>query len=232
MSLLEVTGLNSYYGDSHILFDVALRVEQHEVVALLGRNGAGKSTTLKSLMGVLQPRSGRVVLDGLDLAGKKSHTIAQAGIQLVPEDRRIFGSLNVEENILLAGLTAKSKWPLDRIYEMFPRLKERRGSRGTDLSGGEQQMLAIARALVRDPKLILLDEPFEGLAPVIVRDLMNACRKLVEAGQTIILVEQNLAATLALAKRAYIINNGHIVHEGPAGEIKADPDVLQRYLGV
>ncbi len=232
MSLLEVTGLNSYYGDSHILFDVALRVEQHEVVALLGRNGAGKSTTLKSLMGVLQPRSGRVVLDGLDLAGEKSHTIAQAGIQLVPEDRRIFGSLNVEENILLAGLTAKSKWPLDRIYEMFPRLKERRGSRGTDLSGGEQQMLAIARALVRDPKLILLDEPFEGLAPVIVRDLMNACRKLVEAGQTIILVEQNLAATLALAKRAYIINNGHIVHEGPAGEIKADPDVLQRYLGV
>jgi branched-chain amino acid transport system ATP-binding protein len=232
MSLLEVTGLNSYYGDSHILFDVALRVEQHEVVALLGRNGAGKSTTLKSLMGVLQPRSGRVVLDGLDLAGEKSHTIAQAGIQLVPEDRRIFGSLNVEENILLAGLTAKSKWPLDRIYEMFPRLKERRGSRGTDLSGGEQQMLAIARALVRDPKLILLDEPFEGLAPVIVRDLMNACRKLVEAGQTIILVEQNLAATLALAKRAYIINNGHIVHEGPAGEIKADPEVLQRYLGV
>jgi branched-chain amino acid transport system ATP-binding protein len=232
MSLLEVTGLNSYYGDSHILFDVALRVEQHEVVALLGRNGAGKSTTLKSLMGVLQPRSGHVVLDGIDLAGKKSHTIAQAGMQLVPEDRRIFGSLNVEENIILAGLTAKSKWPLERIYEMFPRLQERRSSRGTDLSGGEQQMLAIARALVRDPKLILLDEPFEGLAPVIVRDLMTACRKLVEAGQTIILVEQNLAATLALAQRAYIINNGHIVHEGPAGEIKADPEVLQRYLGV
>jgi branched-chain amino acid transport system ATP-binding protein len=232
MSLLEVTGLNSYYGDSHILFDVALRVEQHEVVALLGRNGAGKSTTLKSLMGVLQPRSGHVVLDGIDLAGKKSHTIAQAGMQLVPEDRRIFGSLNVEENIILAGLTAKSRWPLERIYEMFPRLKERSGSRGTDLSGGEQQMLAIARALVRDPKLILLDEPFEGLAPVIVRDLMSACRRLVEAGQTIILVEQNLAATLALAQRAYIINNGHIVHEGPAGEIKADPDVLQRYLGV
>jgi branched-chain amino acid transport system ATP-binding protein len=232
MSLLEVTGLNSYYGDSHILFDVALRVEQHEVVALLGRNGAGKSTTLKSLMGVLQPRSGHVVLDGIDLAGKKSHTIAQAGMQLVPEDRRIFGSLNVEENIILAGLTAKSRWPLERIYEMFPRLKERSGSRGTDLSGGEQQMLAIARALVRDPKLILLDEPFEGLAPVIVRDLMSACRRLVEAGQTIILVEQNLAATLALAQRAYIINNGHIVHEGPADEIKADPEVLQRYLGV
>jgi branched-chain amino acid transport system ATP-binding protein len=232
MSLLEVTALNSYYGDSHILFDVSLRVEKNEVVALLGRNGAGKSTTLKSLMGVVTPRSGKVVLDGADVAGCKSHVIAQAGMQLVPEDRRIFGSLNVEENIVLAGLTAKSKWPLDRIYEMFPRLAERRGSRGTDLSGGEQQMLAIARALVRDPKIILLDEPFEGLAPVIVRDLMAACRKLARAGQTIVLVEQNLAATLALAHRAYIINNGHIVHEGPAGEIKADPEILQRHLGI
>jgi branched-chain amino acid transport system ATP-binding protein len=232
MSLLEVKGLNSYYGDSHILFDVSLKVQQHEVVALLGRNGAGKSTTLKSLMGVVTPRSGAIMLDGKDLAGRPAHAIAQAGMQLVPEDRRIFGSLNVEENIVLAGLTAEGRWPLERIYDMFPRLKERRGSRGTDLSGGEQQMLAIARALVRDPKIILLDEPFEGLAPVIVRDLMLACRKLVEAGQTIVLVEQNIAATLALANRAYIINNGHIVHEGPTAEIKADPQVLQRYLGV
>jgi branched-chain amino acid transport system ATP-binding protein len=181
---------------------------------------------------VVTPRAGSVKFDGQEIAGKKSHTIALAGMQLVHEDRRIFGSLNVEENLVLAGLTAQNKWPLDRIYDMFPRLKERRGSRGTDLSGGEQQMLAIARALIRDPKLILLDEPFEGLAPVIVRDLMAACRKLVEAGQTIVLVEQNLAATLALAQRAYIINNGHIVHEGPAAEIKANPDVLQRHLGV
>ena len=232
MSLLEVKGLNSYYGDSHILFDVGLRVERNEVVALLGRNGAGKSTTLKSLMGVVKPRTGSVVLDGEEVAGKPSHIIAQHGMQLVHEERRVFGSLDVEENLILAGLTAKNKWSLDRIYEMFPRLKERRGSRGTDLSGGEQQMLAIARALVRDPKIILLDEPFEGLAPVIVRDLMKACRDLAEAGQTIVLVEQNLAATLALAQRIYIINNGHIVHEGPAQEIKAQPDVLQRYLGV
>jgi branched-chain amino acid transport system ATP-binding protein len=232
MSLLEVAGLNTYYGDSHILFDVALRVERNEVVALLGRNGAGKSTTLKSLMGVVAPRAGSVLLDGADVAGKKSHAIAQAGMQLVHEDRRIFGSLNVEENLVLAGLTAKNKWPLARIYEMFPRLQERRASRGTDLSGGEQQMLAIARALVRDPKIILLDEPFEGLAPVIVRDLMAACRKLAEAGQTIVLVEQNLAATLTLAHRAYIINNGHIVHEGPAAEIRNQPTLLQRYLGL
>jgi branched-chain amino acid transport system ATP-binding protein len=232
MSLLEVTGLNTYYGDSHILFDVALRVERNEVVALLGRNGAGKSTTLKSLMGVLTPRTGSIVFDGTEIAGKKSHAIARAGMQLVHEDRRIFGSLNVEENLLLAGLTAEHRWPLERIYEMFPRLKERRGSRGTDLSGGEQQMLAIARALIRDPKIILLDEPFEGLAPVIVRDLVEACRDLAEAGQTIVLVEQNLAAALTLAHRAYIINNGHIAHEGPASEIKARPKVLERYLGV
>jgi branched-chain amino acid transport system ATP-binding protein len=232
MSLLEVNGLNSYYGDSHILFDVALRVERNEVVALLGRNGAGKSTTLKSLMGVVTPRTGTVKLDGINVAGRKSHAIAQAGMQLVPEDRRIFGSLNVEENLLLAGLTASKRWPLDRIYTMFPRLRQRRSNAGTDLSGGEQQMLAIARALVRDPKILLLDEPFEGLAPIIVRDLMKVCRDLAAAGQTIVLVEQNLAATLALAHRIYILNNGHIVHEGPAGEIKAQPEILQRYLGV
>jgi branched-chain amino acid transport system ATP-binding protein len=232
MSLLEVSALNTYYGDSHILFDVSLRVEAHEVVALLGRNGAGKSTTLKSVMGIVPPRSGSVVFDGKEVAGEPAHRIAQAGMQLVPEDRRIFGSLDVEENILLARLTAPDAWPLERIYDIFPRLAERRRSRGTDLSGGEQQMLAIARALVRDPKIILLDEPFEGLAPVIVRDLMAVCRKLADAGQTIVLVEQNLAATLALAERAYIINNGHIVHEGPTDEIRADPEVLQRYLGV
>ena len=232
MSLLEVGGLNSYYGDSHILFDVDLHVERNEVVALLGRNGAGKSTTLKSLMGVVTPRTGAVRLNGVDLAGRKSHKIARAGMQLVHEDRRIFGSLNVEENIILAGLTAKGRWPLERIYEMFPRLKERRKSRGTDLSGGEQQMLAIARALVRNPDIVLLDEPFEGLAPVIVRDLVQACRVLAAAGLTLVLVEQNLAATFALAHRIYVLNNGHIVHEAPAAELKSRPEVLHRYLGV
>ena len=232
MSLLEVTGLNTYYGDSHILFDLALRVERNEVVALLGRNGAGKSTTLKSLMGVVTPRDGSIVFDGAEIAGMKSHAIARAGMQLVYEDRRIFGNLNVEENLVLAGLTAENRWPLDRVYEMFPRLKERRRSRGTDLSGGEQQMLAIARGLIRDPKIVLLDEPFEGLAPAIVRDLVKACRDLADAGQTIVLVEQNLEAALTLAHRAYIINNGHIAHEGPTSEIKARPKVLERYLGV
>jgi branched-chain amino acid transport system ATP-binding protein len=232
MSLLEARGLHSYYGDSHILFDVSLRVEKSEVVALLGRNGAGKSTTLKSLMGVVTPRVGSVKLDGEEMAGRKSHDIARAGMQLVHEDRRIFGSLDVEENLELAGLTAPSRWPLDRIYELFPRLKERRGSRGTDLSGGEQQMLAIARALIRNPKIVLLDEPFEGLAPLIVRELVQVCGELAAAGQTIVLVEQNIAATLALAQRVYMLNNGHVVHEGPADEIRKQPELLQRYLGV
>jgi branched-chain amino acid transport system ATP-binding protein len=232
MSLLEVKSLNSYYGDSHILFDVSLHVQKNEVVALLGRNGAGKSTTLKSLMGVVTPRSGSVLFDGIEIAGAKSHAIAQAGMQLVHEDRRVFGSLDVEENLVLAGLTAQKKWPLERIYTMFPRLKERRRSRGTDLSGGEQQMLAIARALVRDPKILLLDEPFEGLAPAIVRNLVEACRKLAAEGQTMVLVEQNIAATLALASRVYMLNNGHIAHEGPADEIRARPEILHRHLGV
>ncbi|MBK0393199.1 ABC transporter ATP-binding protein [Ramlibacter algicola] len=232
MSLLEVEGLNSYYGDSHILFDVGMRVEENEVVALLGRNGAGKSTTLKSLMGVVRPRSGSVRLGGVEMVGRKSHAVARAGMQLVHEERRIFGSLNVEENLVLAGLTAPDRWPLERVYEMFPRLKERRTSRGTDLSGGEQQMLAIGRALIRAPRIVLLDEPFEGLAPVIVHDLVQACRTLADAGQTIVLVEQNLAATLALADRVYIINNGHIAHESTAAELRAQPEILHRYLGV
>jgi len=232
MSLLEVNGLNTFYGDSHILFDVALKVERNEVVALLGRNGAGKSTTLKSLMGVVTPRAGSIIFDGVEIAGKKSHAVAQAGMQLVHEDRRIFGSLNVEENIVLAGLTAPNRWPLDRVYAMFPRLQERRGSRGTDLSGGEQQMLAIARALVREPKILLLDEPFEGLAPIIVRDLLATCRALADAGQTILIVEQNISAAMTLADRIYVINNGHIVEALTAQAVRERPELLHRHLGV
>jgi branched-chain amino acid transport system ATP-binding protein len=232
MALLEVSGLHSYYGDSHILFDVSLRVERNEVVALLGRNGAGKSTMLKSLMGVVKPRAGSVRLDGVEIAGMKSHAIARAGVQLVHEERRIFGSLSVEENLVLAGLTAPKRWPLARIYEIFPRLQQRRTSRGTDLSGGEQQMLALGRALIRDPKIILLDEPFEGLAPLIVRELVSVCRRLAGEGHTLVVVEQNLAATMALAQRVYILNNGHLAHEGPADDIRAKPEILHRYLGV
>jgi branched-chain amino acid transport system ATP-binding protein len=231
-ALLEVDKINSFYGDSHILFDVSLTVARNEVIALLGRNGAGKSTTLKSLIGDVRPRSGRITLDGEPILGLPPHAIAARGLQLVPEDRRIFGSLNVEENLVLAGMTAKSRWPLERAWEIFPRLKERRRSRGTDLSGGEQQMLAIARALVRDPKLILLDEPFEGLAPIIVRDLLATCRALADAGQTIILVEQNISAAISLADRVYILNNGHMVEEASAQAVRDRPELLHRHLGV
>jgi branched-chain amino acid transport system ATP-binding protein len=231
-ALLEVDKINSYYGDSHILFDVSLHVDRNEVVALLGRNGAGKSTTLKSLIGVVRPRSGQISLDGTPTQALPPHAIATLGLQLVPEDRRIFGSLNVEENLILAGLTAPGRWPLDRVWEIFPRLKERRRSRGTDLSGGEQQMLAIARALVRDPKIVLLDEPFEGLAPIIVRDLLATCRSLAEAGQTIVVVEQNISAAMSLADRIYVLNNGHVVEELTAQAARERPEVLHRHLGV
>jgi branched-chain amino acid transport system ATP-binding protein len=231
-ALLEVEQINSYYGDSHILFDVSLQVERNEVVALLGRNGAGKSTTLKSLIGLVRPRSGRILLDGTPTLGLPPHTVASLGLQLVPEERRIFGSLNVEENLVLAGLTAKSRWPLERVWATFPRLRERRRSRGTDLSGGEQQMLAIARALVRDPKILLLDEPFEGLAPIIVRDLLATCRNLAAAGQTIVVVEQNISAAMSLADRVYIINTGHIVEAMSAQAVRDRPEVLHQHLGV
>jgi len=232
MSYLEIDKINSYYGDSHILFDVSMRLEQRDVVALLGRNGAGKSTTLKALMGTVDTKAGSIRLEGTELRGAKAHRVANAGIQLVPEERRIFGGLNVEENIILAGLTAKPAWPLERIYDMFPRLKERRTSRGTDLSGGEQQMLAIARALTRSPKVLLLDEPFEGLAPIIVRDLLAICERLAKEGQTIVIVEQNIAAALSIASRAYILNNGHVVFDGTSTDLKASPEILARYVGV
>jgi len=209
-ALLEVDRINSYYGDSHILFDVSMYVDKNEVVALLGRNGAGKSTTLKSLMGVVTPRSGSVTLDGEELAGRKSHAIARAGMQLVHEERRIFGSLDVEENLVLAGLTAPSRWPLERVYAMFPRLRERRTSRGTDLSGGEQQMLAIARALVRDPKIILLDEPFEGLAPALARRLGEVLASLMNERVSMLIAESNEVHVVDILARAYYIERGSV----------------------
>src|SRR6204780_619915 len=206
MSLLEVEAINSFYGDSHILFDVSLRVEQREGGALLGRNGAGKTTTLRTIMGVLAPGSGSIRLDDKPIHGLPPYEIARMGMQLVPEERAIFGGLTVEENLRLAALTAPNAWSLDRIYAAFPRLAERRRSGGRTLSGGEQQMLAIARALIRDAQVILLDEPFEGLAPLIVRDLVRVSRELAQQGRTIVVVEQNVVAALSFADRVYILN--------------------------
>ncbi|MGV7030458.1 ABC transporter ATP-binding protein [Methylobacterium symbioticum] len=232
MSLLEVERINTLYGDSHVLFDVSLHVAENEVVALLGRNGAGKTTTLRSLMGVLKPRSGAIRLNGRPIQGLAPARIARAGMQLVPEERAVFGGLTVEENLRVARLTAEKPWPLDRIWEVFPRLKERRTSRGRTLSGGEQQMLSIARALIRDPSLILLDEPFEGLAPLIVQDLVELTKRLAADGRTIVVVEQNVAAVLSFADRVYGFNNGHVVYEGRAADLRADAAPMRGFMGL
>ncbi len=232
MSLLELDGINTYYGDSHILFDVSMEVGRNEVVALLGRNGAGKTTTLRTIMGVLAPRLGTIRLDGEPIQSLPPYVIARRGMQLVPEERAIFGQLTVEENLRLAALSAEKPWSLDRVYEFFPRLRERRRSGGRQLSGGEQQMLAIARALIRDARVILLDEPFEGLAPLIVRDLVRVSRELAAQGRTIVVVEQNVVAALSFADRVYILNNGHVVWQGTPRALRDDPAIMKTHLGV
>jgi branched-chain amino acid transport system ATP-binding protein len=230
--MIDVDRINAYYGDSHVLFDVSMQVREREVVALLGRNGAGKSTTLKTLAGVLRPRSGTIHFDGAAIEQLPSYQIAGLGLQLVPEERRIFGALTVAENLDIAALSAREPLPLDEIYAIFPRLRERRGSYGRSLSGGEQQMLAIARALIRRPRLILLDEPFEGLAVIIVQNLLEICRELAAKGQTIVIVEQNVRAALSLAHRVYVLNNGHMVFEGIPAALQDAPEVMNQYLGV
>jgi branched-chain amino acid transport system ATP-binding protein len=232
MPLLEVDRINSFYGDSHVLFDISIEVREHEVVALLGRNGAGKSTTLKTIAGVVRPRSGTIRFVGEPIHTLPSYEIARRGLQLVPEDRRIFSTLTVEENLRLAARDAPAPWRIERIFEVFPRLAERRRAFGGQLSGGEQQMLAIARALIRAPRLMLLDEPFEGLAPVIVEDLVKLCRWLANEGSTIVIVEQNVRAALSLAAHVYILNNGQTVFAGTPAALHADPAITSRYLGI
>ena len=228
--LLSLDKVRAGYGDATVLHDVSFELPEHGSLAVLGRNGVGKSTLLMTIMGFTQLRGGHITWQKSDISRLPPHHRARRGIGWVAQEREIFPSLSVEENLTVAA--RPGAWDLRTIFKMFPRLDERRRNMGNQLSGGEQQMLAIARALMTNPALLLLDEPFEGLAPVIVRDLMAACRDLAQAGQTIVLVEQNLAATLALAQRVYIINNGHIAHEGPAQELRARPELLQRYLGV
>lgn len=231
MSLLKVENVNTFYGDSHILFDVSMEVQENEVVALLGRNGAGKSTLLKTLAGALAPKSGSISFGGTPIHNLPAHEIARLGLQLVPEERRVIGGVTVHENLQLAAMTAKKPLSYAEIYRTFPRLDERRGNKGRELSGGEQQMVAIARAMIRDAKLILLDEPFEGLAPLIVRDLMNVCKELARQGRTIVVVEQNVAAALSMASRCYLLNTGHVVFAGTSEELQSKPEITDRYLG-
>ncbi|TMS59209.1 ABC transporter ATP-binding protein [Imbroritus primus] len=230
--MLSVSGLNAYYGESHVLHDVALNVRQGEVVTLLGRNGAGKTTTLKSIMGIIAKRTGSINFTGTELIQLRADQIARLGVAFCPEERAIFSTLNVEENLLLPPVVKPGGMPLDEIYELFPNLLERRRSQGTKLSGGEQQMLAIARILRTGATLLMLDEPTEGLAPVIVQQIGEMIRKLQTRGFTILLVEQNFHFAATLADRHYVMESGKIIDMIEKEQVAASMDKLNEYLGV
>lgn len=229
--LLSVDRIHAHYGKSHVLQGVSLQVHDGELVTLLGRNGAGKTTTLKTIAGAMAPTQGEVRFAGEPVHRLATHLVAQRGICLVPEHRGIFKLLTVEENLML-GQRKKSPWQLEDVYRIFPRLKERRTNGGGQLSGGEQQMLAIGRALMNAPRLLMLDEPVEGLAPVIVEEIVAQLKTIKAAGVAILLVEQNLEVCTQLADRHYIIEQGAIVHEASNEDFMADDAVKDRYLGV
>ena len=229
--ILEVADIHSYYGKSHILQGLSLQVPEASVVTLLGRNGAGKSTTLKTIAGIITPPRGQVRFQGRTISGLPAHKVAAQGVCLVPEHRGIFKLLTVEENLKL-GLRRGSPWQLEDVYRIFPRLKERRRNGGGQLSGGEQQMLAIGRALMNHPRLLMLDEPVEGLAPVIVEEIVAQIKLIKQAGVAILLVEQNLTVCSQLADRHVIIEQGRLVYEGSNEEFLADEAIKDRYLGV
>ncbi len=226
--------IHAYYGESYIVQGVSFAVNEGEVLALLGRNGAGKTSTLRSLARADAPamKSGEILLAGQALHKMKAHEAAQAGLQLVPEDRRIIGGLTVEENLILAQVAKPIGWSIERIYAHFPRLAERRRQEATTLSGGEQQMLAVARALARELKLLLLDEPYEGLAPVIVQEIEKIVAEIKAAGITTVIVEQNAIAALELADRAVILDMGQVVFDGEAGHVLENAELRTNYLAV
>jgi branched-chain amino acid transport system ATP-binding protein len=233
--LLEVEGINTYYGLSHILFDVSIKVDVGEVVALLGRNGAGKTTTMRSVMGLTAPKSGSVRFKGRDITGRPPYKTARLGIGFVPEDRRIFPDLTVRANLEVGRRNPASgpaRWTVERVYEFFPRLQELSHRAGGALSGGEQQMLTIARTLMGNPELILLDEPSEGLAPIIVKSLGDFIDVLKAEGTTVLLSEQNVKFSLKHSDRAYIVDSGHIKYEGLIADLAKDEEVKKRYLAV
>jgi branched-chain amino acid transport system ATP-binding protein len=232
--VLEVQGVHTYYGESHVLHGVDLSVRRGQLVALLGRNGVGKTTTVRSIVGFSPPRRGSVVFNGTEIAGRSAQRIARMGIALVPQGRRVFGSLTVREHLKIFGAKERENgWDLDRVVATFPRLGERLKQRAGGLSGGEQQMLAIGRALITNPDLLVMDEITEGLSPVVVQATVGVIRDLKETeGQTILLVEQNLSMALSLADYVYVMNKGAIVFEGPPEELERSSDVYSLYLGV
>jgi branched-chain amino acid transport system ATP-binding protein len=230
--MLEVGGIHTFYGLSHILFGVSLKVDPGEVVCLLGRNGAGKTTTMKSIIGIIRPKQGSIRFKGEEIIGMEPYLLTRKGIGYIPDDRRIFADLTVGENLEIAERKAKEGegWSRGKIYGMFPALKSIESRRGGCLSGGEQKMLAIARALMGNPEFILLDEPFEGLAPLLVHALEGQVRKLREAGLTVLIAEQNVRSTLRISDRGYIIDNGQIRYHGNIGELRDNEEVRKKYL--
>ena len=231
--MLDLENVNAYYGDSHILHGVSLAVNEGEVVCLLGRNGAGKTTTILTIMGYLKPRPGRILYRGRDIAALPPYAVARLGFGFVPQERGIFPSLTVRENLtVFARGSVGGRWTLERILELFPSLRARERNLGFQLSGGEQQMLSIARALMLNPSLLLLDEPSEGLAPLIVQDIVEVLRNLKREGLAILLVEQNLRTALAVADRHHVMNKGEICFTGSSGELEGNDFVLRNYLSV
>jgi branched-chain amino acid transport system ATP-binding protein len=237
-SMLDLRNVHSYYGKSHILHGVLLDLKEGELVCLLGRNGVGKSTTLKSIMGLVKPREGNIVFKGQELVGREPYQIARLGVGYVPEDRRIFKSLTVHENLSIGSKAAAQNgrsnagWTVERVYEHFPQLKNRQNNKGAHLSGGEQQMLTVARTLMGNPELILVDEPTEGLAPLIVKDVLEMLNTVRKSGVTILMVEQNFKAAVKVADRFYVMGKGQIVFSGNSAELMAAEDVRRNYLEV
>jgi branched-chain amino acid transport system ATP-binding protein len=244
---LELEGVDAYYGESHILRAVSLSVEEGEICALLGRNGAGKTTTLRSIAGAKPPavRDGRITFDGTEVTGRAAEDVSMGGISLVPEERRIFADLTVAENLHLADVArnrsntfgrsiriGRDGMTTEEVFEFFPRLEERDSQKAGTLSGGEQQMLAIGRALKQTTELMMLDEPYEGLAPQIIEAVEHAIERISDAGTTLLLVEQNAVAAINIADRCYVIDQGEIVFEGGAEELREDDETRERYLGV
>jgi branched-chain amino acid transport system ATP-binding protein len=232
--MLSVERLAASYGPAQVLFDISFSVAEGEVVTLIGRNGMGKTTTIFALMGLLPPEDGEATFDGLSLIGLPPFRIAQAGLGLVPEGRQIFPTLTVEENLVATGATrpGAKQWTLDRVYGFFPALAERRNHMGNELSGGEQQMLAIGRALMTNPKLLILDEATEGLAPKIRTEIWQCLRQLKQEGQSILIVDKHLEALLRFADHHVVIEKGHVVWTGTSAALAADPSIRQRYLQV